>query len=80
MDRPRRMLENSSAISNVNYGGPPVQEDSGGYNISYWARYNACDNLVKNGAAFWPHFKILSEVKLKNIGLINFLGRDLGRA
>lgn len=34
-----------------------------------WARGHSCNTLTKNLAVFCPHFKILSESKLKNNGL-----------
>lgn len=73
MGHPSGGLGNSSAISNMDAGGP-AQEDSGEYNISNWARHNACDILEKNLSVFCPCFKNLSEAKLKYIQLNNILG------
>lgn len=71
------ILENSSAESNVNYGGPG-QEVSEGNNIRTCVRDPSCDIFTKNVAVFCFCFKNLSKAKLKSTGLIS-LAEEISR-
>lgn len=66
-----RCLEDSSAESNVDYGGP-AQEVSEGNNISNWARDHSCDTLAKSVTEFCPCPKGLQESKLKSFGSVSW--------
>lgn len=70
-----RCLEDSSAESNVDYGGP-AQEVSEGNNISNWARDHSCDTLAKSVTEFCPCPKSLQKSKLKSFGSVS-LAEDI---
>lgn len=71
-----KTLEDSSAESNVDFGGP-VQEVSEESNIGHWERGHTCDIFTKNPDVFCPCPNNLPEVKLKNNGLISLAKKEL---
>ena len=69
MSHPSRSLKDSSAESNVNYGGP-AQEDAEGNNISNRDRDHSSNNLAKK----WVLFTLVLRICLKLNFELNFVG------
>ena len=69
-------MEDNSDDSNVNYGGGSFHEEEN--NISSWQRDHFCGILAKIVPAFYPCFRNLPEVKLKDRSL-SFLVDEISR-